>query len=137
MSKDAIETLNFNMTMFSREQDFLRYMRMNTRSDMIQQVYDMTLERVACNEVIYLPMIDGLSLTLEQITRYEQAEAKPSKQDRITPLISRALRRQNVDFFRDARSYNERQSVMVRVLYHQPLAFEAKEVRLEKGKDRA
>ena len=65
MSKDAIETLNFNMTMFSREQDFLRYMRMNTRSDMIQQVYDMTLERVACNEVIYLPMIDGLSLTLE------------------------------------------------------------------------
>ena len=42
-----------------------------------------------------------------------------------------------MDFFRDARSYNERQSVMVRVLYHQPLAFEAKEVRLEKGKDRA
>jgi hypothetical protein len=32
------------MTMFSREQDFLRYMRMNTRSDFIQEVVGKMME---------------------------------------------------------------------------------------------
>jgi len=117
------------MTMFSREQDFLRYMRMNTRSDFIQEVVGKMMEQVDCNELIYLPMMEGLSLSLDQMKRFERPDAQPSKYDRITPIISRATRRQDLDFFRDSRSHNQRHSIQVRVLYHKKIAFDAKEVR--------
>ena len=48
---------------------------------------------------------------------YENPDFKIPLKDKITPIIQKAIEKQNVDFFRDGRSHNERNSIQVRVLY--------------------
>lgn len=75
-------------------------------------------------------MIDKISLTHEQIKRYEDPDYELPENDRITPIIKNSIRRQNVDFFLDERSHSERNSIQVRVLYNKELAFEWKDVKI-------
>lgn len=39
VSKQALDNLNYNMAMFAKEQDFLRYLRMSLRSPFLQKIY--------------------------------------------------------------------------------------------------
>lgn len=45
-AKKASDNLNYNMTMFTKEQDFLRYLRMSLRSDLIKSVYSKLIENI-------------------------------------------------------------------------------------------
>jgi len=111
VSKQASDNLNYNMTMFSKEQDFLRYLRMQARSPFLRNIYEKLIETIDCDQVIFLPMIDGINLTANKVTSYENPNYVVPETDRITPIILKAIKRQNVDFFRDERSFNERNSV--------------------------
>ena len=63
VSTKASENLNYYMTMFSKEYDFLRYLRMQVRSPFLKQIYTQFIEKIECDEVIFIPMIDGINLT--------------------------------------------------------------------------
>lgn len=106
------------MAMFAKEQDFLRYLRMSLRSPFLQKIYSKLLEPIVCNQLIFIPMIDNISLTQEQVKGYEDPNIQLPEYDRITPIIKSSIRRQNVDFFLDDRSHSERNSIQVRVLYN-------------------
>mmetsp|Transcript_31760 Transcript_31760/g.48726 ORF Transcript_31760/g.48726 Transcript_31760/m.48726 type:complete len:112 (-) Transcript_31760:985-1320(-) len=110
------------MTMFAKEYDFIRYLRMSVRSPFIRNLYSRAIEPIATDELIFIPMIDGLNLTAEQVARYENPNFMIPQWDQITPKIKWAIRRQSVDFFLDDRSHNERNSIQVRVLYGKKLA---------------
>ena len=111
VSKQSLDNLNYNMAMFSKEQDFLRYLRMSLRSPFLQSIYAKLLEPIACNQLIFIPMIDNISLTQEQIKMYEDPDYEVPNTDRLTPKMKKSIRRQNVDFFLDDRSHNERNSI--------------------------
>lgn len=51
------------MAMFAKEYDFIRYLRMSVRSPFLKRMYSSVIEPIHCDELIYLPMIDGISLT--------------------------------------------------------------------------
>lgn len=131
MSKVANENLNYNIAMYSKEQDFLRYLRMQARSAFVKRMYAKVIEPIACDEVIFIPMFDGVNLTAKQVAKYENPDYEIPARDNITPLIKKSIKSQNIDFFTDARQHNERHSVQVRVLCSKRLAFESKEVRLQ------
>ena len=56
-------------------------------------------------------MIDGVNLTPERIKKYENPEYKIPDRDLLSPIINKAIQRQNVDFFTDERSHNERNDI--------------------------
>ena len=64
---------------------------------------------------------------------YESIDVEIPTKDEVTPKIHKAIKRQNVDFFLDDRSHNERNDVQVRVLYGGDLAFESKKVKVKSG----
>ena len=111
VSKVANENLNYNIAMYSKEQDFLRYLRMHGRSPFIKRMYAKVIEPIACDEIIFIPLFDGLNLTAAQVTKYENPDYEIPVHDQVTPIIKRAIRRQNIDFFTDERQHNERHSV--------------------------
>ena len=49
--------------MFAKEYDFLRYLRMSIRSPFLKQMYSKLIENIDCDELIFIPMIDGINLT--------------------------------------------------------------------------
>ena len=103
--------------MFAKEYDFIRYLRMSNRSEFLRSLYSKVIQNIACDELIYVPMIDGISLTADQIKKYENPNYILPTRDRITPIIAKAERIQNLEFFRDARSFNDKNAIQVRVLY--------------------
>lgn len=84
---------------------------MSARSNLLKTLYARCIEGIDCNEVIYLPMIDGINITAEKIKQYERADYKIPSYDRITPIINKSIKRQNVDFFLDSRSHAARNSI--------------------------
>lgn len=63
VSQEANENLQYNLTMFEKEQDFLRYLRLASRSPMIKTIFSKMIEYIYTDELIYIPIIDGLNLT--------------------------------------------------------------------------
>ena len=59
------------MTMFAKEHDFIRYLRMSNRSPFIKTMYSKMIELIDCDQLIFVPTIDGINLTAEQVSRYE------------------------------------------------------------------
>lgn len=62
LDSDAVNALNYGMTMFTREADFIRYLRMASNSYFMTNLYEKIIVKCRCNEVIYLPMIDGINI---------------------------------------------------------------------------
>ena len=81
------------MTMFSKEQDFLRYLRMSARSPFLRNMYQKMIETIDCDEVIFIPMIDGINLTPSKVTSFENPDYIIPTTDRITPIILKAIKR--------------------------------------------
>ena len=50
------------MAMFTKEHDFLRYLRMSLRSDLIKSIYSEIIEKIETDQIIFIPMIDGIKL---------------------------------------------------------------------------
>ena len=69
------------MTMFTKEQDFLRYLRMSLRSDLIKSVYSELIEKIETDQIIFIPMIDGINLEAKQIIKYENPDYIIPKKD--------------------------------------------------------
>ena len=86
------------------------------------------IEPIVCDEVIFIPMIDGINITPDQVVEYENQNYKIPKYDRITPKIELANDNQDVEFFRDERSHIDRNSIQVRVMCSKKLVFESSEV---------
>lgn len=93
----------------------------------MKTMYTKCLEDIACNQIIFVPMIDGINLSEKQVMKYEDPYYQIPSKDKIMPIITKAIKRQNVDFFLDERSHNERNSIQVRVLYSKDLAFVSNE----------
>lgn len=72
ISADARINFRYNITMFSKEQDFLLNQRMLDRSSLMKKMYLKVIEETVCDTIIYIPMIDGINLTARQVTKYEK-----------------------------------------------------------------
>ena len=79
------------MTMYAKEYDFLRYLRMSNRSPFLKQIYSSFIEKIECDQVIFIPMIDGVNLTHEKIKKYENQDYKLPGRDQLTPVIKKAI----------------------------------------------
>ena len=66
---------------------------MSARSNLLKTLYARVIEGIDCNEVIYLPMIDGINLTGDNIKKYERQDYKIPNHDRITPIIKKSIKR--------------------------------------------
>jgi len=74
-------------------------------------MYARLLEKIETDTLIFIPMIDGINITTKQVEKYENPDYVVPNKDQITPIIMKSIKTQNVDFFTDPRSYNERNSV--------------------------
>lgn len=79
--QQARDNLNYNMAMFTKEQDFLRYLRMSLRSDFWKSVYGELIENIETDQIIFIPMIDGIALASKQVLKYEKPDYEIPKKD--------------------------------------------------------
>jgi hypothetical protein len=54
---------------------------MSNRSPFLKQIYVSFIEKIECDQVIFIPMIDGVNLTPEKIKKYENPEYKIPNRD--------------------------------------------------------
>jgi hypothetical protein len=93
LSQVADQNLNYNLTMFQKEIDFLRYIRMAQRSPAMQHVFSKMLEYIYTDTLIYIPIIEGLNITAKQAIRYEDPNYEFPDKDMIKPIIKKALKK--------------------------------------------
>ena len=71
LSQEADQNLQFNLTMFQKENDLLRQMRMAQRSPIMTKVMKKMLQYIYTDQIIYIPIIDELRLTPKWVLKYE------------------------------------------------------------------
>lgn len=65
-TEKLMDELTFNFTMFDKEQDILSYLRLMDSSFM-KSMYKFGIPNIEFNQVMYLPMIEGINLTESQV----------------------------------------------------------------------
>lgn len=54
---------------------------MSVRSPFLKRMYSNVIEPIHCDELIYLPMIDGINLTAAQVRKYEDPDYRIPTRD--------------------------------------------------------
>lgn len=54
---------------------------MSVRSPFLKRMYSNVIEPIHCDELIYLPMIDGINLTAAQVRKYEDPDYRIPSRD--------------------------------------------------------
>jgi hypothetical protein len=54
---------------------------MSLRSDLIKSVYSELIEKIETDQIIFIPMIDGINLEAKQIVKYENPDYIIPKKD--------------------------------------------------------